>query len=157
MKKLLLLIGSWAMILAGTVAFTSCGDDDKEEKEENNVKKSEAAELFESCKGLEGAKIVGDDVIYQTTHLNSTITVFHFSGDKVEVIKEYVDYLLELNVTNWEASTPEDYNDYKTEGQYVIFDKDIDVQFQNISKQELCNKLNSEDGYKFFCGMEVAQ
>ncbi|MBR5694752.1 MAG: hypothetical protein IKX43_00760 [Paludibacteraceae bacterium] len=154
MKKLLLLIGSWAMILAGTVAFTSCGDDDKEE---NNVKKGEAAELFESCKGLEGAKIVGDDVIYQTTHLNSTITVFHFSGDKVEVIKEYVDYLLELNVTNWEASMPEDYKDYKTEGQYVIFDKDIEPQFQNISKQELCNKLNSEDGYKFFCGMEVAQ
>lgn len=142
------------MILAGTVAFTSCGDDDKEE---NNVKKGEAAELFESCKGLEGAKIVGDDVIYQTTHLNSTITVFHFSGDKVEVIKEYVDYLLELNVTNWEASMPEDYKDYKTEGQYVIFDKDIEPQFQNISKQELCNKLNSEDGYKFFCGMEVAQ
>lgn len=154
MKKLLLLIGSWAMILAGTVAFTSCGDDDKEE---NNVKKGEAAELFESCKGLEGAKIVGDDVIYQTTHLNSTITVFHFSGDKVEVIKEYVDYLLELNVTNWEASMPEDYKDYKTEGQYVIFDKDIEPQFQNISKQELCNKLNSEDGYRFFCGMEVAQ
>lgn len=142
------------MILAGTVAFTSCGDDDKEE---NNVKKGEAAELFESCKGLEGAKIVGDDVIYQTTHLNSTITVFHFSGDKVEVIKEYVDYLLELNVTNWEASIPEDYKDYKTEGQYVIFDKDIEPQFQNISKQELCNKLNSEDGYRFFCGMEVAQ
>ena len=142
------------MILAGTVAFTSCGDDDKEE---NNVKKGEAAELFESCKGLEGAKIVGDDVIYQTTHLNSTITVFHFSGDKVEVIKEYVDYLLELNVINWEASMPEDYKDYKTEGQYVIFDKDIEPQFQNISKQELCNKLNSEDGYKFFCGMEVAQ
>lgn len=142
------------MILAGTVAFTSCGDDDKEE---NNVKKGEAAELFESCKGLEGAKIVGDDVIYQTTHLNSTITVFHFSGDKVEVIKEYVDYLLELNVTNWEASMPEDYKDYKTEGQYVIFDKDIEPQFQNISKQELCNKLNSEDGYRFFCGMEVAQ
>ena len=154
MKKLLLLIGSWAMILAGTVAFTSCGDDDKEE---NNVKKGEAAELFESCKGLEGAKIVGDDVIYQTTHLNSTITVFHFSGDKVEVIKEYVDYLLELNVTNWEASMPEDYKDYKTEGQYVIFDKDIEPQFQNISKQELCNKLNSEDGYRFFCGLEVAQ
>ncbi len=142
------------MILAGTVAFTSCGDDDKEE---NNVKKGEAAELFESCKGLEGAKIVGDDVIYQTTHLNSTITVFHFSGDKVEVIKEYVDYLLELNVTNWEASMPEDYKDYKTEGQYVIFDKDIEPQFQNISKQELCDKLNSEDGYRFFCGMEVAQ
>lgn len=142
------------MILAGTVAFTSCGDDDKEE---NNVKKGEAAELFESCKGLEGAKIVGDDVIYQTTHRNSTITVFHFFDDKVEGIKEYVDYLMESNVKEWDALTPEGSKNYKVEGQYVIFGLDIEPQFQNISKQELCNKLNSEDGYKFFCGMEVAQ
>lgn len=154
MKKLLLLIGSWAMILAGTVAFTSCGDDDEEN---NNAKKGEAAELFESCKGLEGAKIVGDDVIYQTEHLNSTITVFHFFNDKVEGIKRYVDYLLETNVKTWEASISDGYFNYKTEGQYVIFGEDIEVQFQNISKQELCDKLNAENGYAFFCGMDLGQ
>ncbi len=150
MKKLLLLISSWAMILAGTVAFTSCGDDD----EDNNAKKGEAAELFESCKELEGAKIVGDDVIYKNKDLNSTITVFHFFDGKVEGIKEYVDYISETNVKTWEASTLEDFTNYKTEGQYIIFGKDIAVQFQNISKQELCDKLNAENGYAFFCGMD---
>lgn len=68
------------MLALGAISFASCGDDDDDDKGSS----SNSSSIVKKYEGKSGASIDGDDVVYV---LGNEITVFHFSGDKIESAK----------------------------------------------------------------------
>ena len=77
MKKLLLILGSWAMMLIGTATFTSCGDDEGNNNDGNNGDTSSQITLVEKYKDIKEATIDGDDVLYPDPIFQGMIAVYH--------------------------------------------------------------------------------
>lgn len=149
MKKILLVLGSWAMMLMGTATFTSCGDDDDDNGGSNGGGAS--IELVEKNQNLEGAKVDGNDVIYKPFISQGKVTVIiHYNGNTMESATTYQDCgTEELAKTACEEAKKEG-SDAKVEGKYVVVSESAESsedykEFKNLSKQDLCEALNEVD------------
>lgn len=143
MKKILLVLGSWAMMLMGTATFTSCGDDDDDDNGGGA-----SIELVEKNKNLEGAKVDGNDVIYKPGLNQGTVTVFiHYNGKNIESATSYQDCGTEELAKATCEEMKEKGEDAKVEGKYVVVVQDANSEeykdYQGLSKQELCDALNA--------------
>ncbi len=149
MKKHLLMLLSWTMLALGAISFASCGDDDDDDKGSS----SNSSSIVKKYEGKSGASIDGDDVVYV---LGNEITVFHFSGDKIESATSYINY---QNETLAKAAYEEGKKanpDLKIDGTVVYSSMDED-EFQNakgFTKEQYCKLLNGDysDLYKDYGG-----
>lgn len=141
MKKNLLMLLSWTMILLGSVSFVSCGDDDDDKGSSSNS--SSNSSVFKKYEGKSGAFIDGDDVVYMQ---ENQISVFHFSGDQIEDATSYINY---QNETLAKAAYEEGKKanpDLKIDGTVVYSSMDED-EFQNakgFTKEQYCKLLNRD-------------
>lgn len=140
---------SWTMLALGAISFASCGDDDDDDKGSS----SNSSSIVKKYEGKSGASIDGDDVVYV---LGNEITVFHFSGDKIESATSYINY---QNETLAKAAYEEGKKanpDLKIDGTVVYSSMDED-EFQNakgFTKEQYCKLLNEDysDLYKDYGG-----
>lgn len=147
MKKFLLILSSWAMMLAGTVAFTSCGDDD-DDKGGNGGGGDAYTQYFEDD-NFYGAKIVGDDIIYKSSYGGyDQLVVYHFQGDTYVSASSYMDMGTPAAAKKAaeSASQRENIKSATTNGKWLITTISDECQgFEGFSKQKWCDVLNSKD------------
>lgn len=136
MKKHLLMLVSWTMLLFGAFSFTSCGDDDDDD----------ASSVVDKYQGKSGAFIDGDDVVYVQ---GASIVIYHFDGDKVVSGKSYTTYATkEVAQTVYNEAKKEADGDVEVEldGKTVIAKAKVDKPLTSMSKQALCDLLNGNYG-----------
>lgn len=141
------------MMLIGTATFTSCGDDEGNNNDGNNGDTSSQITLVEKYKDIKEATIVGDDVLYPDPIFQGMIAVYHFNGNKIESAKMYIktgNEVIEKAIK--EEYSAEDGYDITIEGGYIIInalDEEELMEMQGITKQELIEELNEEQGFLF--------
>ncbi len=140
MKKFLLVLGSWAMMLAGTAAFTSCGDDDDDNGKGGGG--DTYTEYFEK-NNFNGAVIVGDDILYRNSLGNGyeQLIVYQFDGDKFVNALSYLDMGTEAAAKQAAESSSE----ATSKGKWLVttLSQEYSKAFDGITKQEYCDILNS--------------
>ncbi len=153
MKKFLLILGSWAMMLMGTATFTSCGDDDDDDNNGGNGGSSSVITLVENNKNLTEATVVGDDVICPFDYVPGLqcVCVYHYEGNKLQNVSMIMDCQTEETA----KQAMSQYSSYigedavaTTEGKYLIIKgsaEDLDMEdAEGMSKEDLVKYLNEE-------------
>ena len=141
MKKHLLILLSWTMILLGSVSFVSCGDDDDDKGSSSNS--SSNSSVFKKYEGKSGAFIDGDDVVYVE---GNTTSVFHFSGDKIESATSYINYPNEATAKAAYEEGKKENPDLKIDGTvvYCSMDEEEFEVAKNLTKEQYCKYLNGD-------------
>lgn len=126
---------SWTMLMAGATSFTSC-----DEEEEN-----EGATIIEKYKNQKGATIEGDEVIHKE---GNTVTIYHFSGDKIDKAIAYRDCgTKEAAQEAYEAAKAAGLQDVKIEGSIVSASSDELLELYedySFTKEDFCKYLNGD-------------
>lgn len=147
MKKILLVLGSWIMILMGITTFSSCGDDEDSIDNDNSCDASSFLELVEANKDFHGVKIEGNNVI-GVSPFDIDVMVFHFNGDKMECAYLYLDFQSE-EIANmmWENMKQNGDTSFTVMGHYLVED-DTDSEwvqkYKGLSKQALRDTMDSQ-------------
>ncbi len=161
MKKILLVLGSWAMMLMGTATFTSCGDDDDDDNGTSTVVNNafdptSQIALVESNKDITKAVIDGDNVIAKEpaeSNMPNTFTIFNFQGDKlmhittITVCKdeaEAKDFAEKLKMLSGD--------DIIIKDNYAIWpcDNEIEEDWSQDTKESICTFYNDPDNYNYY-------
>ncbi|MEE1178069.1 MAG: hypothetical protein U0K71_13785 [Paludibacteraceae bacterium] len=147
MKKHLLMLLSWTMLLLGAFSFASCGDDDDEDDNDNDGGKKTEANTSEpfvhKYRSQTGVYIDGDDII---DVMPTMILTYHFSNDtKMDEVKEYVyQFSHAIAEQAFEQMKDAGFKDLKVEGSYIsykIADDDVLYNYDGETKQELYDHL----------------
>lgn len=150
MKKILLMVCSWAMLLMGAISFNSCGDDDDENEQVTNggSNSSSAASIMAKYKDFKGVKVDGDVVVYSDpTFLGFPyVSIFEFNGDKVARNISYIDYKNETlaKAAYDEAKNEGGVKNPKIDGTILSFEEELDEEILGMSKSDIVNYY-SED------------
>lgn len=142
MKKHLLMLLSWTMILLGSVSFVSCGDDDDDDKGSSSNSSSNSS-VFKKYEGKSGAFIDGDDVVYMQ---ENQISVFHFSGDQIEDATSYINYQNETLAKAAYENGKKENPDLKIDGTvvYAPIDEEEFEMAEALTKEQFCKYLNGD-------------
>ncbi len=174
MKKFLLILGSWTMMLMGigTVTFTSCGDDDIDvdidrsmdgnngdnggnsdnggngDNGDNTLIRQQIA-IVESLKDITEATIIGDDIYCPLILMNTNLGmgVYHFKGEKLQYANSFHFFETEEGA----KQITEEINDPNCtcEGNYLIAMSSLEELQEdgypiNLDKKNFAQYLNEE-------------
>ncbi len=144
MKKHLLMLLSWTMILLGSISFVSCGDDDDDDNNNSSVP-TNASGVFSKYSGTKGARIDGDNVINVTTVGGQTsVTVITFDGSKIVSGTAYIDCLSEEAAKAAYEEAKAEGENVSVEGRYLIskWDNEDIAEYDGLDKESLVTGLN---------------
>lgn len=142
MKKHLLMLLSWTMILLGSVSFVSCGDDDDDDKGSSSNSSSNSS-VFKKYEGKSGAFIDGNDVVEVN---ENEIFIYHFSNDKIESATAYYSFPNETAAkAAYEEGKKENPN-LKIDGSviYESLDEEYFDDAKGFTKEQFCKYLNGD-------------
>lgn len=125
---------SWSMLFLGTASFVSCDDDDDDDNKGVNV-----SEVYKKYSGKQGTTVDGDNVVYV---LGNSVTVYHFSGDKLSGATCYVDCMSAETA----KKMAEEY-EAKADGQYMYYELDEEelADYKDMKKDDLVKDLKATD------------
>ena len=141
MKKHLLMLLSWTMILLGSVSFVSCGDDDDDKGSSSNS--SSNSSVFKKYEGKSGAFIDGNDVVEVN---ENEIFIYHFSNDKIESATAYINYQNETLAKAAYENGKKENPDLKIDGTvvYAPIDEEEFEMAEALTKEQFCKYLNGD-------------
>lgn len=141
MKKHLLILLSWTMILLGSVSFVSCGDDDDDKGSSSNS--SSNSSVFKKYEGKSGAFIDGNDVVEVN---ENEIFIYHFSNDKIESATAYINYQNETLAKAAYENGKKENPDLKIDGTvvYAPIDEEEFEMAEALTKEQFCKYLNGD-------------
>lgn len=137
-----MMLVSWAFLSMGALSFASCNNDDDVE---NNDVSTQLSSVFEKYQGLNGASIDGDDVVLADS---SVITLYHYSGDKIEKECVYIDYgsAKEAKAAYSDFTKSREMFDVQIEGTIVSYSTKTDIEtMPDLSKEAFFNILTGND------------
>lgn len=140
MKKHLLMMLSWAMLMAGAASFASCSDDDDDDKA------ATPSAVYENYSNQSGAFVDGDNVVWVSNMGTKMVYVYHFNGNTMDAATIYISCLTETAANKLaEEAKKEGAKNVSVDGTVVAYqiadDDEMFEGFKELSKDELVEGL----------------